>query len=131
MSRERHCWLQKHRALASIEQQRSPTARQPYYYSICTVNPGSRNRGSRILHSVGTTLTRQNPIQKEIKSRLKSGNACYHSVQNLMSSSLLSRNLKIKIYRNIIFPVVLYGCETWFLTLREKSRLGGCLRIGC
>ena len=61
---------------------------------------------------LGTTLTNQNSIQKEIKSRLKSGNACYHSVQNLLSSSLLSKNLKIKIYRTIILPVVLYGCET-------------------
>ena len=51
---------------------------------------------------LGTTLTNQNSIQKEIKSRLKLGNACYHSVQNLLSSSLLSKNLKIKIYRTII-----------------------------
>jgi hypothetical protein len=54
-----------------------------------------------------------------IKTRLKLGNACYYSVQNLLSSSLLSKNLKIKIYRTIILPVVLYGCETWSLTLRE------------
>ena len=58
------------------------------------------------------TLTNQNSIQKEIKSRLKLGNTCYHSLQNLLSSSLLSKNLKIKIYRTIILPVVLYGCET-------------------
>jgi len=70
-----------------------------------------------------TTLTNQNSIQEEIKSRLKSGNACYHSVQNLLSSSFLSKNLKIKIYRTIILPVVLYGCETWSLTLREERRL--------
>ena len=44
-------------------------------------------------------------------------------MQNLLSSSLLSRNLKIKIYRTIILPVVLYGCETWSLTLREERRL--------
>ena len=50
-------------------------------------------------------------------------NACYHSVQNLLSSRLLSKNLKIKIYRTIILPVVLYGCETWSLTLREERRL--------
>jgi len=62
-------------------------------------------------------------MQEEIKSRLKSGNACYHSVQNLLSSSLLSKNLKIKIYRTIILPVVVYGCETWLLTLREEHRL--------
>ena len=72
---------------------------------------------------LGTTLTNQNFIQKEIKSRLKLGNACYHSVQNLLSSSLLSKNLKIKIYRTIILPVVLYGYETWSLTLREEHRL--------
>ena len=71
----------------------------------------------------GTTLTKQNSIQEEIKSRLKLGNACYHSVQNLLSSSLLPKNLKIKIYRTIILPVVLYGCETWSLTLREEHRL--------
>ena len=46
-----------------------------------------------------------------------------HSVQKLLSSSLLSKNLKIKIYSTIILPVVLYGCETWSLTLREEYRL--------
>ena len=70
-----------------------------------------------------TTLTNQNSIHKEIKSRLKLGNACYHSVQNLLSSSLLSNNLNIKIYRTIILPVVLYGRETWSLTLKEEHRL--------
>ena len=72
---------------------------------------------------LGTTITDQNSIQEEIKSRLKIGNAFYHSVQNLLSSRLLSKNLKIKIYRTIILPVVLYGCETWSLTLREECRL--------
>ena len=75
------------------------------------------------LKYLGTTLTNQNSIQEEIKSRLKSGNVCYHSVQNLSSSSLLSNNIKIKIYRTIILPVVLYGCETWSLTLREERKL--------
>jgi sorting nexin-29 len=60
---------------------------------------------------LGTTLTHSNSIQEEIKSRLKSGNACCHSVQDLLSSSLLSKNTKIKIYRTLILPVVLYGCE--------------------
>jgi hypothetical protein len=54
---------------------------------------------------------------------LKSWNACYHSVQNLLSSSLLSKNIKIEIYRNIILTLNLYGCETWSLTLKEKRRL--------
>jgi hypothetical protein len=70
-----------------------------------------------------TTLTNRNAIQEKIKSRLKSRNACYHSVQDLLSSSLLSKNIKIKIYRTIILPVVLYGCETWSLTMREEHRL--------
>jgi hypothetical protein len=63
-------------------------------------------------------------VKEEIKNRLKPGNACYNSVQNLLSPSLLSKNLKIKINRTIILPVVLYGCETWSLTLREEHRLG-------
>jgi hypothetical protein len=71
----------------------------------------------------GTTLTNQNSIYEEIQSRLKSGNACYHSVQNLLSSSLLSKSVKIKIYRTVILPVVLNGCETWSLTFREECRL--------
>jgi len=53
----------------------------------------------------------------------KSRNACYRSVQNLLSSSLLSKNLKIKIYRTLFLSVVLYGCETWSLTVREERRL--------
>ena len=72
---------------------------------------------------LGTTLTYQNSIPEEIKSTLSSGNAHYHSVQNLLSSRLLSKNLKIKIYRTIILPVVLYGCETWSLTLQEERKL--------
>jgi ribosomal protein S16 len=59
-----------------------------------------------------TTLTNRNYIREEIKSTLKSGSACYHSVQNLLSSSLLSKNINMQTYRTIIFPVVLYECET-------------------
>jgi len=70
-----------------------------------------------------TTLTYQNSIAEIIKSRLRLGKACYHSVQNLLSSRLLSKNLKIKIYRTVILPVVLYGHETWSLTLREERKL--------
>jgi hypothetical protein len=53
--------------------------------------------------------------------RLNSGNACYHSVQNLLSSRLLSKNVKVKIYKTIILPMALYGCETWFLILRKED----------
>jgi hypothetical protein len=62
-------------------------------------------------------------MHEEIKSRLNLGNACYHSVQSLLFSRLWSRNIKVKIYKTIILPVVLYGCETWFLTLREEHGL--------
>ena len=71
----------------------------------------------------GTDLTNQCSIPKEIKSSLKSGNVWCHSVQNLLSSGLLSKNLRIKIYGTIILPVVLYGCETWSLILRKERRL--------
>ena len=72
---------------------------------------------------LGKTLPNQNSIQEEIKSRLKSGNAFCHLVQNRLSSSLLPKNLKIKVYRTITLPVVLCGCETWSLTLQEEHRL--------
>jgi hypothetical protein len=66
------------------------------------------------------TLTNRNAIHEEIKSGLKPGIACYHSVQDLLSYSLLSTNIKIKLYRTTNLPVVLYGCENWSLTLREE-----------
>jgi hypothetical protein len=72
---------------------------------------------------LGTTVTNQNLIQEEIKRRLSSGNASYHSVQSLLSSRLLSKNLKMRIYKIIILSVVLYGCKTWSLTVREEHRL--------
>jgi hypothetical protein len=72
---------------------------------------------------LGSTVTNQNLIQEEIKRRLNSGNACYHSVQNLLSSRLLSKNMKVRIYKTIILPVVLYGRETWSLIVREEHEL--------
>jgi hypothetical protein len=68
---------------------------------------------------LGTTVTNQNLIKEEFKRRLNSGNACYQSVQNLLSSRLLAKNIQIGIYKNIILPAVLYGCETWSLILME------------
>jgi hypothetical protein len=61
---------------------------------------------------LGTTVTNQNLIQEEIKRRLNLENACYRSVLNILSSRLLSKNVKIRIYKTIILPVVLYGRET-------------------
>jgi hypothetical protein len=72
---------------------------------------------------LGTSLTNRNAIHEEIKSRLKSGNSCYHSMQNLLASRLRSKNTKIRVHRTVILPVVLFGCETWSVTLREEQRL--------
>ncbi|KAJ4445965.1 hypothetical protein ANN_12651 [Periplaneta americana] len=73
---------------------------------------------------LGATVTNINDTWEEIKHRINMGNACYYSVEKLLSSSLLSKNLKVRIYKTVILPVVLYGCETWTLTLREEHRLG-------
>jgi hypothetical protein len=70
---------------------------------------------------LGTNITNQNLIQEEIEGRLNSGSACYHSVLNLLSSRLLSKYIKIRIIKTIILPVVLYGSETWSLTLRAGT----------
>jgi hypothetical protein len=72
---------------------------------------------------LSTTVTNQNLIQEEIKRRLNLGNAWYHSVQILLYSRLLSKNVKIRMYKTAILPVVLYGCETLSLTLRGEHRL--------
>jgi hypothetical protein len=72
---------------------------------------------------LGTTITNQNLIEAEIKRRLNSGNACYHSVQNFLFARLLLKNVKSRIRKTIILPVTLYGCETLSLTLKEKHRL--------
>jgi hypothetical protein len=75
------------------------------------------------LKYLGMTLTNQNDIHDEIKSRLNSGNACYHSVQNLLSSHLISKKVKIKIHKTVTLLVVMYGCKTWSLTFSEEHRL--------
>jgi hypothetical protein len=80
-------------------------------------------------------VTNQNLFQEEVKRKLNSGNACYHSVQNLLSYLLLSKSEEVKIYKTIILLVVLYGCETWSLSLRVEHRLrvseSGVLRRIC
>jgi hypothetical protein len=74
------------------------------------------------LKSWGTAVTNENCIHEQIKNRLRLENACYHSVQSLLSSCLLSKNLRIKIHKTINLPVVFYGCGTWSFTLREEHR---------
>ena len=71
---------------------------------------------------LGTKLTNRNSVQEEVKSTLKSGNACYYSVQNILSYSLLSKNFKVQIYTTTLLPVF-YGRETWSATMREERRL--------
>ena len=79
--------------------------------------------GNNSYEKVKNLIYLQNYIQEKIKCRLKAWNSCYCSVQTLLSSRILSKNLKIKIYKTIILPVVLYSCEAWPLTLREERRL--------
>jgi hypothetical protein len=103
-----------------------------YMLMSCSQNRGQKH-GIKIVNRsiedverfryLGTIPTDQNCMHKEIKSRLNSGNASYHLVQNLLPSRLLYRDIKVKIYKPIILPAVLYGCETWSLTLREEHRL--------
>jgi hypothetical protein len=77
---------------------------------------------------LGKSVPNQNLIQEEIKRRLNSGNACYTSVQKLLPSRLLSKNVKKK-KSNIMLPVVMYWCETWYLTLREERYImGQCIQ---
>ncbi|KAJ4443444.1 hypothetical protein ANN_05113 [Periplaneta americana] len=68
------------------------------------------------------TVTNINDTREEIKRRINMGNTCYYSVEKLLSSSLLSKNLKVRIYKTVTLPVVLHACETWTLTLREEQR---------
>ncbi|KAJ4437772.1 hypothetical protein ANN_13710 [Periplaneta americana] len=72
---------------------------------------------------LGATVTTINDTREEIQLRINMGNACYYSVEKLFSSRLLSKNLKVRIYKAVILPVVLYGCETWTPTLREEQKL--------
>jgi hypothetical protein len=72
---------------------------------------------------LGTIVTNQNSIREKIKNVINSGNALYRSVQHLLSSHLLSKNVKIKVQKNLILRVVLYGREMWSLTFREECRL--------
>jgi hypothetical protein len=91
-----------------------------YYMSMSSQKAGQRHNikianssfeGVAKLKYVGATLTYQNCINEEIKTGLNSRNACNHSVQSILSSRLLSRNVKVNIYKTTVLPAVLYGCE--------------------
>jgi hypothetical protein len=75
------------------------------------------------LYVTETTVTNQNYIHEEIEIRLNSGNACHHSLQDLLSPHVLCKKVNIKINRTIILTFVLYGCETWSLPGREEHKL--------
>ena len=76
-----------------------------------------------VFYYFGTTLTNQNSIAEEIKSRLRLGNACYHSVQNPFVFQVAIQKFKDQDTENYYFAGFLYGCETWSLTLREERKL--------
>jgi hypothetical protein len=86
------------------------------------IDSSSFEKGEQFKY-LGTTVRNQNSNQEEIKSRFNSRNPFCQLVKNLLSSRLLSKNLKIKIYKTTILPVVFYVCETWSLILREERRL--------
>jgi hypothetical protein len=83
-------------------------------HTIQTANISLEN-GAKFKY-LGMTVSNQNLVHEEMEGRLNSGTTCYHSVQNRLSSCLLSKNVNIKIYKTIILPLALYGCETWSLT---------------
>jgi len=107
--------------VASKENGLEANANKSKYMVMSRDQNAGRNRNNKIDNSsfekveefkyLGTTLTNQNSIQEQIKNRLKSGNACCHSVQNILSSSLLTKILKIKIYRTIIDLLFCMGVQ--------------------
>ena len=94
------------------------------YIYIYTHTHTRKKSFERVQHfkCLGTSQMNQNSFHEE-KWNSQTGNACYYSVQILLCSSLLFKNIKVKIYRTIILPFVLYGCETWSPTLSKEHRL--------
>jgi hypothetical protein len=101
-------------------------AQKTKYMLLSRHQDAGQNRDMEIANrsfEIGKDRTDQNLMQEEIKAGMNSGNAYYHSVQNLLSSRVLSKNVKFRIHKTIMLPVVLYRCETCSLTLREEHRL--------
>jgi hypothetical protein len=99
----------------------------------CRSNSGHKNtkENASQLKYLRMTVRNQNLTQEEIKKKLNSGSSCYHSVQNILASHQLFKNLKIRMYRTIIFPVVLYGCETWSMALTNRANSLNFFSVPC
>jgi hypothetical protein len=69
---------------------------------------------------LGRKITNKNFIHEEIKCKLNSRNACYNLVRNIIFSRLISKHLKVKVHKTINLSVVLYGFETWHITIRKE-----------
>ncbi|CAG9830357.1 unnamed protein product [Diabrotica balteata] len=72
---------------------------------------------------LGATITTDNDITEEIKGRIQAANRCMYSLHNTIKSKSLTRTSKIRVYKTVIRPVLMYGCETWTLTKAMESKL--------
>lgn len=71
---------------------------------------------------LGSIINTDNDVDEEIKTRLMQGNRCFYALKHLFRNSLVSRNTKLRLYKTLIRPIVMYGCETWSLTQRQESQ---------
>jgi hypothetical protein len=72
---------------------------------------------------LGSIINVTNDIEEEVKTRIMQGNRCFYALKHLFTSSLVSRNTKLRLFKTIIRPIVMYGCETWSLTQKQDERL--------
>jgi hypothetical protein len=72
---------------------------------------------------LGTIVSKDNLIEEEIKERIAAGNRASFANQKILQSKLMSRKIKMKLYKTLIRPVVVYGCECWILTESIKQKL--------
>ena len=114
--------LQADRELPEFCLARSRTILRKLHVLISNISEFINSNLSAITRKVAYTCDKA-LLRKSKYKNVYEKDACYHSAQNLLFSNLLLKNVKIKIHRIIIFSVILYGCETWSLTLREESRL--------